>query len=127
MVIKLNDDEYYKLGELIEIFDGCYVDNKEVTCFSNIKQYIDNETDINFICESERENILKQLYESKDWLESLNVSIVMVDKLLQYFILVWIDLDIWYFQLYNNEFIISNPLQKNGCSIWNEELQLSCL
>lgn len=96
MVIKLNDDEYYKLGELIEIFDGCYVDNKEVNCFSNIKQYIDNETDINSICESQREGILKQLYELKDWLESLNVSIEMVDKLLN--ILFWFELDIWYFQ-----------------------------
>lgn len=82
MKIQLNDKQYSELIDLVDIFEGCYVENEEVTCFIDIKKIIDEGINLEFLGKSEKEKIRRQLDESFEWLEELNVSTNIINIIL---------------------------------------------
>ena len=75
MKIVMDEQQYQELEDLIGIFDGMFFDDEEVQCFKFIKDIVDSEFDTDYIKKERKELVGKQLNESFEWLESLNVNI----------------------------------------------------
>ena len=86
MKIVMDEQQYQELEDLIDIFDGMFFDDVEVQCFKFIKEIVNIEFDTDYIKKEKKELLEKQLHESFEWLESLNVNIKNKDKLLSCFL-----------------------------------------
>ena len=86
MKIEMDEQQYQELEDLIDIFDGMFFDDVEVQCFKFIKEIVNSEFDTDYIKKEKKELLEKQLHESFEWLESLNVNIKNKDKLLSCFL-----------------------------------------
>ncbi len=86
MKIVMDEQQYQELEDLIDIFDGMFFDDVEVQCFKFIKEIVNSEFDTDYIKKEKKELLEKQLHESFEWLESLNVNIKNKDKLLSCFL-----------------------------------------
>ena len=86
MKIVMDEQQYQELEDLIGIFDGMFFDDEEVQCFKFIKDIVDREFDTDYINKERKELMGKQLNESFEWLESLNVNIKNKDKFLYCFL-----------------------------------------
>ena len=86
MKIVMDEQQYQELEDLIGIFDGMFFDDEEVQCFKFIKDIVDSEFDTDYIKKERKELVGKQLNESFDWLEILNVNIKNKDKFLSCFL-----------------------------------------
>ncbi len=75
MKIVMDEQQYQELEDLIGIFDGMFFDDEEVQCFKFIKDIVDREFDTDHINKERKELVGKQLHESFEWLESLNINI----------------------------------------------------
>ena len=82
----MDEQQYQELEDLIDIFDGMFFDDVEVQCFKFIKEIVNSEFDTDYIKKEKKELLEKQLHESFEWLESLNVNIKNKDKLLSCFL-----------------------------------------
>lgn len=85
MKIVMDEQQYQELEDLIGIFDGMFFDDKEVQCFKLIKDIVDRKFDTDYINKERKELVRRQLSESFEWLESLNINIKNKDKFLSYF------------------------------------------
>ena len=86
MKIVMDEQQYQELEDLIGIFDGMFFDDEEVQCFKFIKDIVDREFDTDHINKERKELVGKQLHESFEWLESLNINIKNKDKFLSCFV-----------------------------------------
>lgn len=86
MKIVMDEQQYQELEDLIGIFDGMFFDDEEVQCFKFIKDIVDREFDTDHINKERKELVGKQLHESFEWLESLNINIKNKDKFLSCFL-----------------------------------------
>ena len=85
MKIILNEEMEEELADLIDIFDGCFVNNEEVKCFKLIKKMSDEGISLESISKESREAIYKQLRGAFDWLKELNVKSNYYEDFLSYF------------------------------------------
>lgn len=85
MKIIMNREMEEELDDLIDIFDGCFVDDEEVICFKVIKKISDEGIALESISKESKAVMYKQLRESFDWLKELNVKSNYYEIFLSYF------------------------------------------
>ena len=85
MKIVMNKEMKEELDDLLDIFDGCFVNNEEVKCFKLIKKISDEGIDLESISKEAKGAVYKQLRESFNWLKEFNVRSNYSEKFLSYF------------------------------------------
>ncbi|MDE6517214.1 MAG: hypothetical protein K2L18_05120 [Acetatifactor sp.] len=78
----MREEVYQELTDLVNVFRDCYADGEPVWCFEFIKQIVDGGATRDCISEVTKRAARKQLIESYEWLQSLNVKTRFQEELL---------------------------------------------
>ena len=71
---KVREEVYQELTDLVNVFCDCYADGEPVWCFEFVKQIVDGGATQDCISEETKRAARKQVIESYEWLQSLNVK-----------------------------------------------------